>query len=625
MPKPFFTFIFLLIFTTLSAQNYSASLPNYKAYQAFRGKPLSDKFSNIESVKVIYDLKKQKMYYFNSTLIRLHYDFVTNYLGYGKDLDIFNDNNYSNTDKGREFLLGNLNHIKGTDKWIFELAASDHMPVLLIERFYHLIASSSFIGKDLKFYLNNPEQTEWFQQQKFKIPCVKSNYIFNEITYQEVVSGSNVGILKQYKIKDLEKTKPSPDEIIILDGTPDILPNVRGIIVNELQTPLSHLVLLGKNRKIPVMAYTIVDKDNNIKKLLSKKVELKIKVDTFFIKESNKKIAQKTNTKKKKLVIDSSVTQLVDLSKISKKGVNYIGSKAQNMAYLIAASKEVSFKTPEDAHAIPFYFYRKHIQKKNIAPLIKELLAYPHKDSVQWINQQLKKIRDAVKKEPIDPNLIAKLNTAFKNAAFKNFRFRSSTNAEDLDDFNGAGLYDSKTGILGDTIKTFEKAIKQVWASVWNEASYNERELFGIDQQNIAMGVLVHRSFPDELANGVVITKNIFRTNFSGITVNVQKGENSVVKPEKGEVCEQFVIYHFNTGTKDTDFDVDYTSNSNLNNNEPILNRKEINNLFVVSKKIEEKMYRYWRKNQYHPVDIEFKIVGKNRELYIKQVRPFNE
>jgi hypothetical protein len=625
MPKPFFTFIFLLIITTLSAQNYSASLPNYKAYKTFRGKPLSDKFSNIESVKVIYDLKKQKMYYFNSTLIRLHYDFVTNYLGYGKDLDIFNDNNYSNTDKGREFLLGNLNHIKGTDKWIFELAASDHMPVLLIERFYHLIASSSFIGKDLKFYLNNPEQTEWFQQQKFKIPCVKSNYIFNEITYQEVVSGSNVGILKEYKIKDLEKTKPNPDEIIILDGTPDILPNVRGIIVNELQTPLSHLVLLGKNRKIPIMAYTTVNKDNNIKKLLSKKVELKIKVDTFFIKESNKKIVQKTNTKKKKLVIDSSLTQLVDLSKIPKKGVNYIGSKAQNMAYLIAASKEFSFKTPEDAHAIPFYFYRKHIQKKNIAPLIKELLTYPHKDSLQWINLQLKKIRDAVKKEPIDPNLIAKLNTAFKNAAFKNFRFRSSTNAEDLDDFNGAGLYDSKTGILGDSIKTFEKAIKQVWASVWNEASYNERELFGIDQQNIAMGVLVHRSFPDELANGVVITKNIFRTNFSGITVNVQKGENSVVKPEKGEVCEQFVIYHFNTGTKDTDFDVDYTSNSNLNNNEPILNRKEINNLFVVSKKIEEKMYRYWRKNQYHPVDIEFKIVGKNRELYIKQVRPFNE
>lgn len=125
------------------------------------------------------------------------------------------------------------------------------------------------------------------------------------------------------------------------------------------------------------------------------------------------------------------------------------------------------------------------------------------------------------------------------------------------------------------------------------------------------MGVLVHRSFPDELANGVIITKNLFRENFPGITVNVQKGENSVVKPEKGEICEQFVAYHFNDGKDETDFEIDYTSNSNLNNNEPLLSRKEMSNIFNVSRKIEEKMYRYWRKNQFHPVDIEFKIVGE--------------
>ncbi|UUW06919.1 PEP/pyruvate-binding domain-containing protein [Flavobacterium plurextorum] len=625
MQKYIYSLLFYFVLMSLSAQKHSPTLPDYEAFKAFRGKPLSDKFSNIESVKVIYDLRKQKMYYFNSTLIPLHYDFALNYLHYNQDLEVFNNENYSNTQKDRDFLLGNLNHIKGTDKWIFELAASDHMPIPLIERFFNLVTNSTFIGKNLKFYLNNPEQMEWFQQNKFKIPCVKSDYIFNEITYQEVVSGSNVGILKQYKIKDLENRKPNSNEIVILDGTPDVLPNVRGIIVNELQTPLSHLVLLGKNRKIPIMAYTKVFKDENINKLLSKKVELKIEVDTFFIKETDKKIVEKVNSKKKKLTIDNTVTDLVDLSKIPKKGVNYIGSKAQNMAYLIAVSKEIPFKTPEDAHAIPFYFYTKHIQKESISPLINELLNSTKKDSTVWVNKQLKKIRDAIKKEPVDPELIAKLNKTFKNTAFRNFRFRSSTNAEDLDDFNGAGLYDSKTGILGDSIKTFEKAIKQVWASVWNEASYNERELFGIDQHNIAMGVLVHRSFPDELANGVIITKNIFRENFPGITVNIQKGENSVVKPEKGEICEQFIAYHFNSGTNDDDFDVDYTSISNLNNNEPLLSRKEMSRLFLVSSKIEEKMYRYWRKNTYHPVDIEFKIVGENRDLYIKQVRPFNE
>ncbi|KRD58412.1 pyruvate phosphate dikinase [Flavobacterium sp. Root935] len=625
MKKYIYSLLFLFVLTTLSAQRFVSSLPNYEAYKAFRGKPLSDKFSNIESVKVIYDLRKQKMYYFNSNLILLHYDFVTGYLGYNQDLDVFNNRNYSNTEKDRDFLLGNLNHIKGTEKWIFELAASDHMPIPLIERFFNLVKNSTFIGQNLKFYLNNPEMMEWSRQDKFSIPCVKSDYIFNEIKYQEVVGGSNIGILKKYKIKELETLKPNSDEIIILDGTPDILPNVRGIIVNELQTPLSHLVLLGKNRKIPIMAYTDIEKDNNINKLLSKKVELKIEVDTFFIKETTKKIPTKSAGKKKKLVIDNSVTELVNLSEIRKKGINYIGSKAQNMAYLIAISKEIPFKVPENAHAIPFYFYTKHIQNPAISPLIAELLASSQKDSTVWVNKQLKKVRDAIKKEPIDPELISKLNMAFKDAKLKNFRFRSSTNAEDLDDFNGAGLYDSKTGILGDSIKTFEKAIKQVWASVWNEASYNERELFGIDQQNIAMGVLVHRSFPDELANGVIITKNIFRENFPGITVNVQKGENSVVKPEKGEICEQFVAYHFNDGKDETDFDIDYTSNSNLNNNEPLLSRKEMSNLYTVSKKIETKIYRYWRKNQFHPVDIEFKIVGEKRDLYIKQVRPFND
>lgn len=625
MKKYIYILFSFVVFSTLNAQRFSPSLKDYEAFKAFKGKPLSDKFSNIESVKIVYDLRKQKMYYFNSRIILHHYDFATEYLGYDKGVDIFNAENYSNTEKDRDFLLGNLNHIKGTDKWIFELAASDHMPVTKIEWFFNQVKTTSFVGDNLKFYLNDHEKIELFQQEKLKIPCVKSDYIFDEIKYQQVVSGSTIGVLKQYKIKDLDKIKPNPDEIIILDGTPNILPDAKGIIVNELQTPLSHLVLLGKNRRIPIMAYTDVEKDISIKRLLSKKVEFQVEIDTFFIKETTKKIAEKKSSKKKKLTIDNSVAELVDLSSIPKKGVNYIGSKAQNMAYLIAISKEISFKTPENAHAIPFYYYTKHIQKSSIAPLINELLNYQYKDSTVWINKKLKEIREAIKKEKIDPELIAKLNQTFKNASFKNFRFRSSTNAEDLDDFNGAGLYDSKTGIMGDSIKTFEKTIKQVWASTWNEASYNERELFGIDQQNIAMGVLVHRSFPEEIANGVVITKNIFRKNFPGFTVNVQKGENSVVKPEKGEICEQFTAYHISEGNDDEDFEIDYTSNSNLNNNEPLLSQKEISNLYLVSKKIETKMYRYWRKNQFHPVDIEFKIVGEKRDLYIKQVRPFND
>jgi hypothetical protein len=618
-------FIFIQI-ACVNAQNFTNSLLNYEQYNAFKGKPLSDKFSNIESVKVIYDLEAKKLYFFNSLKIRLHYDFVTQYLNYNRELEIFNLQNYSNTEKDRDYLLGNLNHIKGSDKWIFELAASDHMPVELIERFYEIVSNATFIGKNLNFYLNNREKIALFENKKFKIPCVTSEYIFNDLKYQKVVEGKTVGILKSYKIKELDSIFPKATEIIILDGTPENLPNVKGIIVNELQTPLSHLVILGKNRKIPIMAYTNALEDVKLKNLIGKKVAFRIAVDTFYIAETTQKISVKTITKKKKLVLDATVKELVDLSKIPKKGATYIGSKAQNMAYLIAISKDKSFKVPENAYAIPFYFYVNHGQKKTISVLINQLLNYPHKDSINWINKQLKKIRDAIKKEPINKDLIAKLNLKLgKQSEFKNFRFRSSTNAEDIDGFNGAGLYESKTGILGDSTKTFEKAIKQVWSSVWNESSYWERELFGIDQRNIAIGVLVHRAFPDELANGVIISKNLARDNFPGITVNIQKGENSVVKPDKGVVCEQFSAYDFNLFEPNLDTDVDYVSLSNLNDNKPLLNISEINKIYRVTKNIQSRINRYWNKLQYKNVDLEFKIVGENRELYVKQVRIFND
>jgi pyruvate phosphate dikinase-like enzyme len=622
--KKLFLLLLMLCCYGLQAQNHFRNIADYKKYKALKGKPLSDKFSNIESVKVVYDLKRKKMYYFNSTKIRLHYEFVMTELGYTHDLYTFNANNYSNTEKGRDFLLGNLNHIKGTDKWVFELAASDHMPIALIEKFYKLVTASTFIGNKLNFYLNTREKITQYNEHKFTIPCVTSEYIFNEVSYQEVVHGSTIGVLKSYKLKDLDSVRPKPDEIIILDGTPEILPDVKGIIVNELQTPLSHLVILGKNRKIPVMAFTKANEDLTLKNLLGKKVELRIKVDTFYISITNKQIAAQVVVKKKKLTLDTITDNIVDLSIIHPGGVNFIGAKAQNMSYLVAVAKEKPiFRVPEYAHAIPFYYYSKHIGNPKIKKLIQELLDYRKKDDAARINVQLKKIRKAIKEQPIDSLLLSKIHTITdRQNSFKNFRFRSSTNAEDIDGFNGAGLYDSKTGIIGDKNKSFEKAIKDVWASVWNEAPYWEREHFGIDQKAIAMGILFHRSFPDELANGVIITKNISRESFPGITVNVQKGENSVVKPEKGEICEQFTVYKFNPDK--TNFEVDYTSQSNLNDNKPLLSTEEINRLYWAAGLLESKLRRYWKKPG-AVVDIEFKIVGEKRELYVKQIRVFND
>ena len=424
----YFFALFILFSTNLFSQDYKESLPTYDDYKKYCGKPLTDKFSNIESVKVVYDLSSKKLYFFDSKKIELHYLFVNNFLNYDLDLQSFNARNYGSSETERDFLLGNLNHIKGSEKWIFELAASDHMTVNQIQFLYNLISKNTFIDNKLKFYLNNREKLDWQNEGKFKIPCVSSEYIFNDLSFQQVVEGETVGILKKYSLKDLETITPKWNEIIVVDGTPEILPSVKAIIVSELQTPLSHLIILGKNRKIPIMAYTKVMTDLKFKAFENEKVSLKIAVDTFFIAKTDKKIIENKIAKKKQLQLNLTVKNLVDLSKINKKGASFMGSKAQNLSYLIAIAKgNTNFKVPENAWGIPFYFYKEHVSKnKEILNLISELLKYPHKDSINWKNNQLKKIRNAIKLAPINQDLITKLNLELgKQSQFKNFRFRS--------------------------------------------------------------------------------------------------------------------------------------------------------------------------------------------------------
>ena len=59
-----------------------------------------------------------------------------------------------------------------------------------------------------------------------------------------------------------------------------------------------------------------------------------------------------------------------------------------------------------------------------------------------------------------------------------------------------------------------------------------------------AMGILVHQSFQNEIANGVGVTKNIYLPGpgWEGHYVNVQTGENLVTNPEPGSIPEEYII-----------------------------------------------------------------------------------
>ena len=154
--------------------------------------------------------------------------------------------------------------------------------------------------------------------------------------------------------------------------------------------------------------------------------------------------------------------------------------------------------------------------------------------------QALDKLRKKMKKADLAAEHAAAIGELqAKFPAGTPIRCRSSTNNEDLEGFNGAGLYDSFTHRPdeGDLSKT----VKQVWASLWNFRAYDERDFHRIDHLGAAMGVLVHPNFDDELANGVAVTKNPYDPVWPGFYVNVQVGESLVTNPDPNATPDELL------------------------------------------------------------------------------------
>lgn len=618
----------LLVFfsSIVIAQDHCSKLDSLNTFNKLSGKPLANKYGNVKAVKFIYDIENDGLYFINASKYKNHFDFSLKELGYKNGMGNFLKDNYSSTEK-RKFLLANLNYFSALDKYVVELSPTDLMKPGLIRKVYNLALDSTFVlNEKLAFILNSPRLNQLTDSLK-NINTITPSEIYGQLSYQAVSKYKNYGKLKIIKSLKDKNASFGPNDILVLKEIPNYLPPVAGVIVTEFQTPLSHLSILGLNRKIPICAYTKAFENNMILGLNGKNVSLKVEADTFFLKvdsivNKEKKLSKIT------LQLDLSADSLIDIKYMDKNSASIIGSKAANFGELHKVSHKANFKTPENAFAIPFYFYEKHLKRAHARGLVKKVATKTFDDNDKLI-KSLAKIRKKIKKTSVNKKLIEAINAKItsKQIDYLSYRFRSSTNAEDIEGFSGAGLYTSKTGKLNGKKKTFEKAIKKVWASNWTLKAYSERKYYNIDQSKVAMGILVHRSFPSEEVNGVAITKNIYRKNSHGFLVNAQLGNENVVDPKKGVVCDQFLCFPERKKNDEKKTVIDVITSSNLSDKPLLMSQNEIQNLANQLQIIKKHYHGHLKTWSYTRVgqDIEFKLDGKDRQLYIKQVRPYND
>jgi hypothetical protein len=358
--------------------------------------------------------------------------------------------------------------------------------------------------------------------------------------------GVGVGWLRLVK-SGAPSERLTPRHVAIFEDTPERVPPVAGIVTLEPQTPLSHVNLLAKNRGTVNIATPNLGMIRGLDALVGKLVRLEAKSDgTIDAREVSQAEATawweaRANVAVDITLPDPRIATAVEFASAPAADVELavIGAKASNYA---AIQKLLGGTLVKPGFAIGFGFYGKVADASGAQKLVDELLRDKGTLSPDDIDARLAAIREAItKKTPASATteVVKSIRGVIaKMPGVARIRFRSSTNSEDLPQFNGAGLYESDGFNVADDDAKMVKKLLGVVSSLWLERAFWEREHFGIKHSQVAIAILINPAFKNEDSNGVVVaraTKDGFST-----WVNAQKGEASVTNPEDGQIPESF-------------------------------------------------------------------------------------
>jgi hypothetical protein len=374
---------------------------------------------------------------------------------------------------------------------------------------------------------------------------------------------------------------------------------------------------------------------------------------------------------------DLNETRLRPLDMLRATDAVSVGTKAANLGELTqvlpAANRVIA------GFGIPFAVYRDFMRDTGLQPRLEKLLADPRlADDSQFRRLALTSLRKVIEDADVPPAILAQIGDALE-AAFPGqpnmpVRFRSSSNVEDGEFVSGAGLHDSARGCLADDLdgdelgpskclgaeeradmqveldrrqaeyaahperdwlpgiiddlakdlsneRSVARALKKVFASLWNDRAFEERAYWGIDHKLAYMGIAVEPSFVLEELDAVAVTNLDTGDGGAPLYRVVSQGERQgVVRPADPTLVAETMT--FRRGA-DGPLDFKILTPSSLSPTTPLWSdakRLELATLlFAVHDHFATKVYPMLAKPS---IDVEIKVTRDDRIVF-KQARPY--
>jgi len=518
----------------------SASLPALKSRAEFDtlARVYTDRAYALPHVMFVIDRQsKNKIYYVNSKRYRFHRDFVNGtYLSLERG-DQFFDNNYLKPN--RRFILGTLAYQTPVKRFTFEFWEGDLIPAEQIKETWEIINRTFF---EKAAYKPNSLRQEEAAVTIEGLERISESDLAREQEYSPLNVAKGLGRIHIVEKLD-ERVEIGSNEIIVLNEVPLHLPPVAGIIVSKPSTPLSHINLLAKSWGVPV-AY-IKNAGELLKQYdgwwvafetLQNKYTIR-RADMNQLREYQARLAARRDIMTPRFNL--AVRRFASLREQRACNVTAYGAKSANLGEIVNARLPGIFVP--DGFTIPFTHYEQFIKENKFDDALYEMMndqRFVHDPTYR--RERLAAMREKIKGGKLNAEFTSSVTRRFRaEFAGKGVFVRSSSNTEDLPNFNGAGLYNTVPNVRTD--EALLEGIKNVWSSLWNFEAYEARERAGVDHSKVYMAVLIQEGINADSAGVMITTDPYDKENRNSVYISAKRGLGiRVVEGEK--IAEQIMF-----------------------------------------------------------------------------------